>query len=72
MQFFVQTKASFSQFETKDLESEVKVHEYNYDVLFDKHLIDKGNKNIVENFNELVKLKENKRYEIKFPVKENL
>ena len=70
MQFFVQTKASFSQFETKDLESEVK--EYNYDVLFDKHLIDKENKNIVENFNELVKLKENKRYEIKFPVKENL
>ena len=29
------------------------------DVLFDKHLIDKGNKNIVENFNESVKLKEN-------------
>ena len=41
-------------------------------MLFDKHLIDKGNKNIVENFNESVKLKENKRYEIKLPVKENL
>ena len=55
-----------NQFETKDHEtlfrkSEAKVHEYNYDVLFDKHFIDKGNKNIVENFNGLVKLKENKR-----------
>ena len=41
-------------------------------MLFDKHLTDTGNKNIVENFNESVKLKENKRYEIKLPVKENL
>ena len=75
--YFIQTKTSFSQFETKDHEtlfgkSEAKVHEYNYDVLFDKHLIDKGNKSVVENFNESVKLKENKRYEIKLPVKENL
>ena len=38
-------------------------------MLFDKHLTDQGNKNIVENFNESVKLKENKRYEIKLPVK---
>ena len=48
-----------------------KDHKYKY-VLFDKHLIDKGNENIIENFNESVKLKENKRYEIKLPVKENL
>ena len=48
-----------------------KDHKYKYHVLFDKHLIDKGNENI-ENFNESVKLKENKRYEIKLPVKENL
>ena len=41
-------------------------------MLFDKHLIDKGNKNIVKNFNESVKLKENKRYQIELPVKENL
>ena len=41
-------------------------------MLFDKHLIDKGNKNIAEYFNESVKLKENKRDEIKLPVKENL
>ena len=43
--FFVQTKTSSSQFETKDHEtlfgkSVAKVHEYNYDVLFDKHLTD--------------------------------
>ena len=49
-----------------------KDHKYKYHVLFDKHLIDKGNENIIENFNESVKLKENKRYEIKLPVKENL
>ena len=47
--FFVQTKSSFGQFEIKDHEflfgkSEAEAHEYNYDVLFDKHLIDKGNK----------------------------
>ena len=75
--FFVQTKTSFSQYETKDHETlfgkrEAKVHENNYDVLFDKHLTDKENKNIVENFNESVKLRENKRYEIKLHVKENL
>ena len=71
MQFFVQTKIPFSQFETKDYEtlfskSEAKVHEYN-----NYAVIDKGNKND-ENFNESVKLKENKRYGIKLPVKENL
>ena len=49
-----------------------KDHKYKYHVLFDKHLIDKGNENIIESFNESVKLKENKRYEIKLPVKENL
>ena len=52
--------------------SEVEVREYIYDVLFDNYLIDKGNKNIVENFNESVKFKENKRYDIKLSVKENL
>ena len=41
-------------------------------MLFDKHLIDKGNKNIAANFNESVKLKENKRYEIKLSVKEDV
>ena len=66
LNFFVQTKTSFSQFETKDHEtlfgkSEVKVQEYNYDVLFDKHLVDKRNQNMVEHFNESVKLKENKK-----------
>ena len=48
MQFFVQTKTSFSQFEIRYEtllgKSEAKVHVYNnYDVSFDKHLIDKGN-----------------------------
>ena len=39
-------------------------YEYNFDVLFEKHLIDKENKNIIANCNESVKLKGNKRYEI--------
>ena len=50
----------------------MKDYEYNFDVLFEKHLIDKENKNIISNCNESVKLKGNKRYEIKLPVKENL
>lgn len=57
--FFVQTKTSFGQAEIKDHESlfdknQTKDNDYNHDVFFAKQLVDKGNKNVNENFNESI------------------